>query len=262
MNLFAAGTNFAPAVATGSGFFLGRAGNVHTVFTENPTRDFYAMKIPKNPTTDIEDVPEPIETAFRGLNFGRDFVDTFVTELIDMSADGIIEKDLCHEEHCCSFFVDFDPVETNKTFRYRFVAFNGDRTYSGWGEKRVAICAIMVCNDDQLDSCARMPDYQLDQVNFNGIEISTIFNRFGVLMMPNSLDMQMNPLSVRDFSYDEIVLSNSKRSSIIKLLQPHSDLQTFALYGHDYQVDEEFDFDVEASGDEGSGSEEKQYGLE
>lgn len=255
MNLFSSGTNFAPATATGTGFYLGRWGNVFTVFTEDPLREFYAMRVPKDPAVTrprAEDIPEKFENSFRSLRFGRDFINEFETELIDFNS-GESEKEFCHGEHCCEFSIDFEVPKSNSTFFYRFVAFNGYRTYSGWGEKKLIICAIMVCNDETLNSCGRMPNYDLDQITFNSIEIITSFNRFGVLMMSNSLDMKMDPLDIDHFSYDEIVDSESSRTSKISLIKPHSDLQAFGLYGHDFENDDEFDFD--GSGlDESDGS--------
>lgn len=244
MNLFSAGTNFAAAASTGTGFFLGRAGNIFTIFAETPIRDFYTMRILKNPSfneTFYSDIPEPIENTFKNLHFGRDFINDFKSELIDLQTENISEKELCHEDHCCLFTIDTEAPSAN-SFQYRLVAFNGFRHYSGWGEKKLVICAIMICNDQTLNSCGRMPNYDLARVSFETIEISTKFNRFGVLMMPNSLDLNMNPLNVDQFAYDEAVSSEATRTSTIKLLKPHSDLQTFALYGHDYEVDDEFDF--------------------
>lgn len=217
-------------------------------------REIYAMKVPKDPAVTgpkFEEIPEKFENSFKNLRFGRDFINEFETELIDFSS-GEVEKEFCHGEHCCRYTIDFEYSESNSTFIYRFVAFNGHREYSGWGAKKLIICAIMTCNDETLNSCGRMPNYDLDQIKFNFIEISTTFNRFGVLMMPNSLDMEMNPISIDHFFYDEFVVSETSRTATISLIQPHSDIQAFALYGHDYENDEEFDFD--GSGlDEGSG---------
>lgn len=211
------------------------------------------MKVPKDPTKTspkVEDVPEKFENTFRTLRFGRDFINTFETELIDF-AGGESEKKFCHDDHCCNFSIDYEVPESDSTFFYRFVAFNGYRTYSGWGEKKLVICAIMLCNDETLDSCGRMPNYELDRIQFNSIKISTTFNRFGVLMMPNSLDMKMDPLDIEHFSYDEFVDSETTRTAKITLIEPHSDLQAFTLYGHDYENDEEFDFDnSEGSGED------------
>lgn len=253
--MFVAGTNFAPATATGTGFFLGRSGIAFSVFTEEPLRDFYALKIFKEPNengTLFEDIPEHVDTSFRNLQFGRDFMNEFVTDLIDLANEQPFEAELCHEEHCCWFSIDHEAVESNSTFHYRLVAFYGDRTYSGWGDKKLVICGVISCNDETLDSCGRLPNDDLDRVTFNFIEITTNFNRYGVLMMPNSLDMKMHALDVGEFWYDEIVASENIKTSTMTLIQPHSDLQSFALYGHDYEVEEEFDFDG-SGGDDGSG---------
>lgn len=254
VNLFAAGTNFAPATSTGTGFFLGKWGNVFTVFTENPLRDFYVMRVPKDPAVTrpkFEEVPEKPENSFRNLRFGRDFINSFATELIDFT-NKESEREFCHGEHCCRFQLDYEYPESHPTFSYRFVAFNGYRTYSGWGDKKLIICAVMLCNDETLNSCGRMPKSDLDQIKFNFIEISTTFNRFGVLMMPNSLDLKMDPLDIDHFFYDEVVVSETSRTATISLIKPHADLQAFALYGHDYENDVEFDFDgnEEGSGDD------------
>lgn len=220
-------------------------------------RDFYSLRVQKDLATNetkFEEIPDEVERSFRNMNFGRDVIEEFETELIDLTLNNVTAYELCHEDHCCSFTLETETQISNSTFQYRFVAFNGHRTYSGWGNKKVVICAIIVCNADSLDSCGRMPDYELQRVTFKTIEITTSFNRFGVLMMPNSLDMTMNPLPVDDFSYSEFVVSEELRTSTMNLMQPHSDLQTFALYGHDYETDDEFDFDGsgwdDASGDE------------
>lgn len=258
VNVFVAGANMAQAVATGTGFFLGRRGNVFDVFDQNPTREFYTIQIAKDPSDGrLRDIPERSENQFRDLSFGRDFVEEFVTEMIDFTSDTQVEKEICHENHCCTFELEFDEPETemsNASFVYRFAVFNGDRVYSGWGSKKLIICAIIVCNDETVGSCGRMPNYELTQINFNLIEITTTFGRFGVLMMPNSLDMKMSPLNVDEFSYQEYPISSEAKIASIRLLQPHADLQTFALYGHDYENEVEFEFDEDSGSGSGSGS--------
>jgi len=256
VNLFPAGTNLAPATATGTGFFLGRQGNVFNVFSEDPLREFYKMRISKDPihsNASLINPPDQFKNSFKSLNFGRDIMDEFVTELIDFSNETILENELCHEAHCCRFTLEVDPKNSSSTFQYRYVAFNGYRTYSGWGDKKFVVCAVILCNNETLDSCGRLPNFELDQVTFNSIEIATNFSRYGVLMMPNSLDMNMNPLPVDEFRYDEVISTEDTRTSTMRLLLSHSDLQTFALYGHDYEVEDEFNFDgskwVEGSGD-------------
>lgn len=253
VNLFAAGTNFAPATSTGSGFFLGRSGSAFSVFTQEPLRDFYAMKIPKAQGLKVkfESIPEKPVNRFANLNFGRDLIDDFETKLIDLKAVGSVKSELCQNNLCCSFVINFQPITSTLTFQYRFIAFNGHRTYSGWGDKKLIICGIMLCNDDKIDSCGKMPDYSLNRVTFDQIEVSTTFSRFGVLMMPNSLNFDMDPLHVDDFNYNETVTSENLKISTIKLQQPRSDIQAFALYGHDFEIDDEFDFD---SSDDESGT--------
>lgn len=224
---------------------MGKSGSIFSIFTENPLRDFFLLKVPKDSLQSNHsfiNLPEPVENSFANLRFGRDFIDNFETELIDFAALPV-NKRLCHNSHCCDFSIDAEPVTSNSSFEYRYVSFNGHRSYSGWGDKKLVICAIIICNDLTLDSCARVPNFNLDRVTFNKIEITTNFKRFGVLMMPNSLDMNMNPLNVNEFFYDEDVTSETLRTSMISLLKPHSDLQTFALYGHDFEVNEEFNFE-------------------
>lgn len=262
VNVFVAGANMAQAVATGTGFFLGRRGNVFDVFDQSPLREFYTMQIAKDPSDGrLRDIPVRRENRFRDLSFGRDFVEEFVTEMIDFTSDTQVEKEVCHGDHCCTFELEFDEPENeinnenaSTSFRYRFAVFNGYRHYSGWGSKKLIICAIIVCNDESLLSCGRMPNYELTQINFNLIEITTTFSRFGVLMMPNSLDLDMSPLNVDEFSYQEYPISSEAKIASIRLLEPHADLQTFALYGHDYENEFEFEFDDDFGSGSGSGS--------
>ena len=67
----------------------------------------------------------------------------------------------------------------------------------------------------------------------------------GVLMMPNSLNFFGNPLKTKDISYRESDFTNYTKVASIELLQPHADLLTFALYGHDYQTSDYFPFENE-----------------
>lgn len=254
MNVFVAGANMAQAVATGTGFFLGRRGNVFDVFDENPLREFYTMKIAtKNDKRFIEIPTRRVENNFRNLKFGRDNVEDFVTKLIDFTSnDTLLNEEICHNSHCCSFELEFDVPEHDvnvSSFKYRYVAFNGHRHYSGWGNKKLIICAIILCNDETVESCGRLPNYKLAQINFNLIEITTTFSRYGILMMPNSLDMNMNPLNIDQFSYEEFSISSDEKLSTIRLLQPHSDLQTFALYAHDYENNQVFEFSDDSDTD-------------
>lgn len=242
MNLLTAGTNFAPATSTGSGFFNGRSGGIFTVFSENPHRQLFIARIPKEPSWNqtASNIPTANQNEFRNLRFGRDFIENFITELLNFDTSS--DTELCHNEHCCKFEIEGYANDSLPSHFYRLVTFNGNRTYSGFGEKKLIICAIMQCNDATLTSCGRIPNDELSLITFKRIKISTTFSKFGVLMMPNTLDMAMNPLTVDQFSYSEIQ-SNDNRTSTIELIESHSDLIAFALYGHDFESDEEFEID-------------------
>lgn len=248
MNLITAGTNFRQAAASGSGFFAGVSGDIFSIVSSDPMRELFVAKIPKIPgwKNSFENYPEEVEQSLVNFNFGRDFIDEFTTEILDTSKENETETHLCHNLHCCDFKVNITGSSTSEnSYKYRFVAFQGWRSYSGWNNNYVYICGIMSCTNDTLDSCGRVFQNQETTekgITFNSIIISTEFNRIGVLMMPNSLNFYGNPLKTKVFSYQEVDSTNYTKLASIELLEPHSDLLTFALYGHDYQTSDYFPF--------------------
>lgn len=251
MNLITAGTNFRQATASGSGFFAGVSGDIFSLVTSNPMRELFVAKIPKTPgwNNTFEYYPEEVEQSYVDFNFGRDFIDDFTTEPFDSSIEKETKTHLCHNLLCCDFNVNITGnAKHESSYKYRFVAFQGWRTYSGWNYQYVYICGIMACTNDTLDSCGRVFQNQEmieEGITFNSIKISTEFNRIGVLMMPNSLNFHGNPLKTKDFSYRESDFTNFTKVASIKLIKAHADLLTFALYGHDYQTSDYFPFDNE-----------------
>ena len=248
MNLITAGTNFRQAAASGSGFFAGVSGDIFSIVTSDPMRELFVARIPKTPgwNNSFEDYPEEVEQSYVNFNLGRDFIDEFTTEALDSSREGEISTHLCHNLLCCDFKVNITGnARSDNSYKYRFVSFQGWRSYSGWNYNYVYICGIMACTNNALNSCGRVFSNQEateEGITFNSIKITTEFNRIGVLMMPNSLNFFGNPLKTKDFSYRESDITNYTKEASIELLNPHYDLLTFALYGHDYQTSDYFPF--------------------
>ncbi|CAO1421217.1 unnamed protein product [Diamesa hyperborea] len=248
VNLITAGTNFRQAAASGSGFFAGVSGDIFSLISSNPMRRLFVAKIPKIPgwNNSYKDYLEEVEQSYVNFNFGRDSIDEFTTESLDTSREGKIKTHLCHNLLCCDFQVNITgSSRSENSYKYRFVSFQGWRSYSGWNYNYVYICGIMACTNNTLDSCGRVfsnKEATEEGITFNSIKITTEFNRIGVLMMPNSLNLFGNPLKTKDFSYRESDSTNYTKEASIELLQPHSDLLTFALYGHDYQTSDYFPF--------------------
>lgn len=93
------------------------------------------------------------------------------------------------------------------SYQYRFAAYSGWRTFDGFADGAVQVCAVFACTDNTLQSCGRTfgPNLEVqDKVQFDYIKIETIFNaKSKAHVMPNSLDTSLLPLNPAQFSYTE-----------------------------------------------------------
>ena len=99
-----AGTNYLSSGGSGTGFFAGRSGDVFSIITDQPTRQLFIAKIPKNPDAAniFTDYPERIPSKYQ-TNFplGRDFIEEFWTKQLDFSK--AINEEICYGKGmCCS----------------------------------------------------------------------------------------------------------------------------------------------------------------
>lgn len=145
---------------------------------------------------------------------------------------------------------------------------NGQRTFDGFADGGVVVCAVIACWSDDLKSCGvRFNDSSnLDgSVRFTRIEVAgTFLYDDQYFILPTQLDTKIMPFGINEFEYVEgstfewegLVFYNSylflkilimitlsvfnrkpSRNITMNLLQPHDDLLAFGIYGRNFNLD-------------------------
>lgn len=176
------------------------------------------------------------------LKLKRDQLDVYNTSIINFNK-AKQSHEICHEKFCCTFNLGIEvisPESSNSPFYiYRMAAYNGLRTFDGFADGAVKVCAIMACVDDSLKSCGERHTVPVhDKLKFNSIKLKVSYGRDdNVLFMPSTLDTSIMPFESKDYEYDEITKDESKIEIRMELKEAKTDLLTFAIYSRNFEKD-------------------------
>uniref|UniRef100_A0A336LT70 CSON000083 protein n=1 Tax=Culicoides sonorensis TaxID=179676 RepID=A0A336LT70_CULSO len=263
VNLLAAGANLPSIGSTGSGIYHGRFGPLTAVMNPDNQTKILVAEVPKfigNVSASLP-VAVPIvpntPSAMLNLYLKRDQIDKYVSELIVIpeefsgnSTSLYFDADVCDGDFCCDFDFNVTVLPTNPGslyYNYRFAAYSGWRTFDGFADGAVRVCAVLACTDESLQSCGRRfgSNVQVeDKIIFDYIKVETVYEeRAKVLTMPNSLDTSLLPLNPREFTYNEIWEidgdEESQKLVTLELTSPRQNLLTFAIYARDFEPKDE-----------------------
>lgn len=119
--------------------------------------------------------------------------------------------------------------------------FNGVRSFGVGGTGGVEVCSIISCTDDKPTSCAQRFDTNtiiVHPTTFNSIIISSDYKiSRNISRFPLSLNTEMNPFNVNDFTFISNKLNATHVNIKYTLIKPRKDLMTFAIYGRNFTSD-------------------------
>ncbi|XP_053685587.1 vanin-like protein 1 [Sabethes cyaneus] len=249
VNFLASGASYPEIGSTGSGVFAGKRGRVVSVMKHHADVKLYVAKVPKidRPEATLERQPPEKYTPLDMNNLGllRDEIQNYNTTSLPMSSNSSFQTTLCQKRICCDFALDYTVssffFSEQHYYNYRLVARDGIRTFSGLADAAVLACAIVACTNASIDSCGTRfndPSAVVNAVRFNSIRIDGVIpGDEDFLLFPNSLDMSILPLEVEETQFSERMYtenSTTYREIQHKLVNPRSDLHTFAIWGRDY----------------------------
>ncbi|XP_052873330.1 vanin-like protein 1 [Anopheles cruzii] len=255
-NLIVSGTNYDLSGATGTGVFAGRNGALLAHFTGAPTRELYTVTVPKygsqrkpsqyhSLTNDVLEVPQLDTTGHRipgseldRVVMGRDFLEQFTTLQLNPSAEqDTIGGIVCSGFFCCDFTVslslDYDHLITHY---YRLAVFDGVRTFQGFADAHVSICAVIACRNQTIASCGLLLEDASPYFQHSHISITGQFQANGTLAMPSTLDTAMYSLDASHYRFSgDINRTTNLQTVTMNLTSPASDLQTFGIYAFNHK---------------------------
>ncbi|XP_049545833.1 vanin-like protein 2 isoform X2 [Anopheles darlingi] len=252
-NLIVSGTNYALSGATGTGVFNGRSGALLAHFTGIPTRQLHMVTVPKKhtrwqpsrsdfvPAVLNNERPEPHRIPGAELErvvMGRDFLEQFTTMQLNPEwAEDTIEQIVCHGFFCCDFSISTKIIEPyTLTHYYRMAVFDGDRTFQGFADAHVSICAVIACRNESIASCGRLLIDASPYMEFTDITITGRFIANGTLAMPNTLDMAMYSLDAEQYQFSgDVNYTDNYQTVTMKLNSPVNHLQTFGIYAFNHK---------------------------
>lgn len=163
--------------------------------------------------------------AAAGIKLLHDKIEAFDTFLLE---GNVTEQKLCQNSFCCEFTIGI--VKTDPKTRYRLGVFNGFRSFYVINGS-VSVCSVIQCSNQSIESC---PSAQTSETVFSSIDISaTYYNYEKNLIMPSTLDSELYPLAVIDWSYDEHKHLDHVHVSM-SLTKNRNNLLTFGLYARNF----------------------------
>ncbi|XP_066587545.1 vanin-like protein 1 [Prorops nasuta] len=251
VNFLASGYNRPEVGNSGSGIYMGRNGIAKITFPFETTEHYLAVDVlKKKKTTPSGDQSnsmklEHVNTEYLSarandetrvkrandvgeLKLYHDDITVFETAAFNTSTT----KKICHNGFCCDFTVDISHVDPASN--YRFVVFNGLRTYSNIIFAGTRVCAVVQCANDTVASCGWST--KTSETTFKKIEISGTFDNYDeILVMPNTLTSP-SLLPLNNFLFEEHKHEKHGHVTISKT-EPVRNVLTFGLYCREYSKD-------------------------
>lgn len=249
VNLIAAGTNYDPAGATGTGVFNGRNGAVFSLMTGEETKKIYAVRVPKIRGS-FTPKPKPSSPSdlpllsgrqhgkfLENIRMGSDHLDRFTTMQINPTRyHDAIGQIICNGDFCCDFGATVTVLPDREiTHYYRFAVFDGVRTFQGYADAHVSICGVITCRNESLASCGLPMNENSNYLEFNEIVITGRFIANGTLAMPNSLDDMLHSLDTERYRFYSVWNSSTNQQNVqLILTDTVANLQTFGIYAFNH----------------------------
>ncbi|XP_039437734.1 vanin-like protein 2 [Culex pipiens pallens] len=246
VNLIAAGTNYDPAGATGTGVFNGRNGAVFSLMTGEETKKLYAVRVPKIRGSFTPKPEPPSDGLYSGrmhgkflenIRMGSDHLDRFTTMQINPERyHDKIGQIICNGEFCCDYSATVTVLPDRElTHHYRFAVFDGVRTFQGYADAHVSICGVITCRNESLASCGLPMNENSNYLEFNEIVIAGRFIANGTLAMPNSLDDMLHSLDTDRYRFYSVWNSSTNQQNVqLTLVDTVANLQTFGIYAFNH----------------------------
>ncbi|XP_032668892.1 vanin-like protein 1 [Odontomachus brunneus] len=254
VNFLVAGYNNPPVGSTGSGIYLGRKGIGKSIMSSILQEKMLVHKVPKMKKKtefkydvnyekillkDIHDAASYREINEDFLLWKKkkddvgetdkikliyDFIYSFDTFLLE----GNVTKTLCQNNFCCNFEIEISKIDPNT--KYRLAIYSGLRSFYAVNGS-VSSCGIMQCSNQSIESCGSV---QQSGTVFKKLNISATYRNYKTdLVMPSTLDSELYPLPVEDWSYDEYNYDDYVHVHIY-LTRERNNILTFGLYSRNF----------------------------
>lgn len=243
VNLLAAGLHHTEG--SGSGIYVGTLGPMITSFKESEESTLLVARVPKKPYR-VESVKD--NTSYGSVEqianvfLKQEDLRNYQTELLNLTGEIIFNRTICHNESklCCNFDIEYAHVQTPNApevfgYSYRVAVYSGNRTFMGYGDGDVSVCAILACRDSTLDSCGTI---FRNYTNFHHItfflklEISGKFaDGPNDIYFPSTVNTNLSPLPVKNFDFEK---SKSTITMKLKPTESYDQLLVFGILGRNY----------------------------
>lgn len=238
VNLLAAAANRPISGSSGTGIYAGKSGPLVEVVHTQAVTKLYVSQVPKKGY--VADITDNYIQGVSNRNdffFKRDAIDNYKTLEIDTSLEEQ-NTTICQNDLCCSFKIILERRNVSsdsQSYNYRMAVYNGERTYTGFGEGYFQICAILACTSSNMSSCGTVFSSDIREANdfvFKQILIEGKFkDERKMLIMPNSLDTSLLSLNPKDFQFE--IKEHYVR---YELSRAADNLITFGIYANVFDV--------------------------
>ncbi|XP_049879633.1 vanin-like protein 1 isoform X4 [Pectinophora gossypiella] len=250
VNFLGAGANNVRVGSAGSGIYSGKAGALVSTMPGLPTTLLMVSRVPKVPGQVNFPVPGPIydkPTDHDSLALITD--PSLPSHVSQPLVEGFQEFTLVDQEVSCKFTVRLNKREGAQQYKYRAVAFEGVRSFSGMATGGSRVCAVLACTGDEFQTCGhRFTEYQENSTSlFEELSIvATVptpvllsnLTAHDSAFFPVSLDVSIMPLEPEGFTYNTDTQGTTTVYTL-KLNNNTAELYTFAVWGRLFGLDDQ-----------------------
>ncbi|ALC48764.1 CG32750, partial [Drosophila busckii] len=246
VNLLAAGASLPARGISGSGIYAGKRGAIVRHMVGNATvgeRRLLLARVPIYPNIISGDVSFDVARpgpAQQMLPLLQQQAANFRSQPLQLQNSSLQQIKLCEQQLCCYFNVSLQlpPAQQLKQlpYQYRAALFAGNRSYEQDQRSSLRLCAIVACLNDEPASCGKLHAADLanaPRLQFNALNVSGEFIPYRRrLLMPSTLSYSLYALQPSEMSWQQHFELFKPTRIDMQLLQPHSQLLTFGIYGN------------------------------
>lgn len=250
--LLSSGANSPSYGKTGSGVFIGKHGAVDSIISWKNETKIIVAKVPKNLNDDSFNPDSPTIQPYTAAEMDKLKTMSFKPKGIHPLKETFYISDGNTE---CEFNINYTKISLNSDesigYTYKFAAFNGIRSYQNIINAGEIYCSIVPCLSNDDNTCGQKfknSEKLVPSVLFHSIKITVKVREPSsddYLIMPNTLDFSLHPLSVDKFVFSEDDESNENFQIFEMRSQNELDnILTFGIYGRNFSADNK-NFNIE-----------------
>lgn len=130
-----------------------------------------------------------------------------------LGANSVFVRQDCQDRTCCNFKINYrmENPQNLPFYQYAVGFYHGNRTFDGFADGGVVVCAIIACQTTNVSTCGVRNEslgnfFVFDEIDIRG---ELPFDDGQFFYLPTTLDTSILPLSPATFHWNQNMSSNT-----------------------------------------------------